>query len=101
MSRTLEVRCCCQPRKLVGWLDVPDDDQPGYEFWTDDGERVRLYVARVGQLNPSMTDVEIKHFKGRVTRDGLDRFVTYEALKAEAQEETVRRIVGFRPNEVG
>jgi len=20
----LEVRCCCQPRKLLGWLDVPE-----------------------------------------------------------------------------
>jgi hypothetical protein len=23
--RTLEVRCCCQPRKLLGWVDVPDE----------------------------------------------------------------------------
>lgn len=22
--RTLEVRCCCQPQKMLGWVEVPD-----------------------------------------------------------------------------
>jgi len=25
----LEVRCCCQPQKLLGWLPAPDDVQIG------------------------------------------------------------------------
>lgn len=24
----LEVRCCCQPRRLLGWLEVPDPNAP-------------------------------------------------------------------------
>lgn len=24
----LEVRCCCQPRRLLGWLEVPDPGAP-------------------------------------------------------------------------
>jgi len=25
----IEVRCCCQPQKLLGWLPVPDGVKPG------------------------------------------------------------------------
>lgn len=25
----MEVRCCCQPKKLLGWIAVPDETQLG------------------------------------------------------------------------
>jgi hypothetical protein len=29
MQKLLEVRCCCQPQKLLGWLPGPDDARKG------------------------------------------------------------------------
>lgn len=29
MAKLLEVRCCCSPQKLLGWLPVDDSVRPG------------------------------------------------------------------------
>lgn len=81
----LEVRCCCQPQKLRGWLDVPEHAvknggvavfplrTPPNARWDAPFETVRLEVARM--------------VKG--TKDWL-------AVKSEDLPlETLRRIHGF------
>lgn len=44
--RMMEVRCCCQPKKVLGWLPVPDDVEEG----------MTMAYAGVSRL-PSPTDL--------------------------------------------
>lgn len=95
----LEVRCCCVPKKLLGWLEVADYRvregntiqfilPPIYERIFIDGRRyetmtaacyVRLPIARIG-----MTDL----FTGEPA--------SHLALKSEETPlETLRQIPGF------
>jgi hypothetical protein len=81
----LEVRCCCQPQKLLGWLEVPDPNARRVMF--------RL-SARFGYCDPGSPpsvvqfDIATIHFA-----DGRH----YRAVKAEgAPLELLRRIRSFR-----
>lgn len=94
----MEVRCCCQPKKLLGWLDVP--------------KGARSFKVAIMELNQSALRA---HFSdGCVNTDQfVDRYCTprivelpiativnegrtYKAIKSEETPiETLRMISGF------
>lgn len=98
----LEVRCCCQPQKLLGWIDVPDRQVVM-------GQALRLPYRRpiyegispTAAMPPRMTsaaDEVVTHLQlyvGRIASPERPR--GYLAVKAEGVPiETLRQIVGFK-----
>lgn len=91
----LEVRCCCQPQKLLGWIDVPDHQVVM-------GQALRLpYRRPICGIPPRMTsaaDEVVTHLQlyvGRIASPERPR--GYLAVKAEGVPiETLRQIVGFQ-----
>lgn len=83
--REIEVRCCCTPQKLRGWLRVSDHMvQVGRRVFFPLAEATRTF--RVGSV-----DLEVAIF--------WDGHQHYPALKNEGMPmETLRRIPGFREN---
>lgn len=82
----LEVRCCCQPRRLLGWVEVPDPNAP----------RVRLL-----RLNPLITAGPLTTELSQVielpieTMDAPGRR-PWRAVKAEGlRVEDLRTVFGF------
>lgn len=76
--RTLEVRCCCQPRKLMGWVDVPDD-VADHGRW--------LVVPRIFRLLDPRVPLQIErvHFTIELYQpEGPER--AYPAVKAEGRD---------------
>lgn len=87
----MEVRCCCQPQKLLGWLPVPDDVHDG---------RVLRFIVRPARWE--FTSVEatpeykkVDEIELPVARLGIVG-VTILALKSEETPiERLRLIPGF------
>lgn len=86
-----EVRCCCEPEKLRGWIDV-EGDQRSYKF----------------NLRPEFSASVFDAIPSAVTLDSLIMDMAlinpgnggrdYFALKAEGiPPEKLRRIPGFIP----
>ena len=76
----LEVRCCCNPAKLLGWLNVPTNKpELGHKFCyrTADGEVIQLEIGEWWLEEGSRTGV---------------------ALKSGGHEKEIQEIVGFRKN---
>jgi len=102
-DRHLEVRCCCQPRKLLGWLPVPIGVQPGpgvEVMFTVEQPRVELEGLRFDER------VRVRHIPGRrVTlpmaewREGSEpRRLAFKS--EETPVEDLRRIPGFSEHDV-
>lgn len=94
-SEWLEVRCCCVPKKLLGWLEAPLNARnialaaviaPGASFGVI--ENIASTEVHTNYVLPIQL-IEV---------DGLK----YRAIKAEGvTEEQLKRFSGFRPNEYG
>jgi hypothetical protein len=91
---TLEVRCCCRPNKLLGWIDTPLPVSPGawITFWVPP-------IAR----GVGTTGIEIEAgFRVALPVEWiiLPGGMRHLALKSEETPiETLRRIQGFREHE--
>lgn len=99
---TLEVRCCYQPRKLLGWVDVPDD-------LARIGRRLFGMRLQRKPMPPRPWEQPIRAEPSRVERvafavDGYTVYGErpYPALKAEGfSVEELQELLGiydFRPN---
>lgn len=76
----MEVRCCCKPQKLLGWLDVPDNCER---------------VVRLSLIGGAVLELPI----APVTFYERDGHSTYAAIKSEETPlEMLRQVVGFREN---
>ncbi len=94
MITRLEVRCCCQPRRLLGWLEIDG------AAW--DGRVVRLVVAVAAPWTvrrpPETPTLQLQHRVVSLpvawfSEPGQPRRL---ALKSEETPiETLRRIPGF------
>lgn len=98
----LEVRCCCQPRKLLGWLEVADDYRHSATFVIGPDTIERIDVSEisndwrssvVGRVIPgdsiTLAIAEIGLVENGVT-------ARYRALKADGVPiERLRLIPGF------
>ncbi len=89
----VEVRCCCQPQKLLGWLDVPRDVRPG--------DSIRFPIVRVFGSALAGTPLRIQEHSVElpvaVFQDG-----SYEGIAFKSEEtpiETLRMIRGFTENQ--
>ena len=88
----LEVRCCCNPAKMLGWLKVPTDNPKKgeeFSFRTTSGGVIRLevghyYLAAMDRIarNPYETLPDLRPDK--------------IALKSGGQEKEIQEIIGFR-----
>lgn len=77
-----EVRCCCTPRKLLGWLEVPTLDADRVVFW------LRFAMDR-WEDPPRRIELPIAEFID-------ERKERRRAIKAEGVPiELLRRIPGF------
>lgn len=91
----LEVRCCCQPQKLLGWLTVPDARRKSVAFRLSQrvyrlvGHRL---VGHAASIEPRTVVLPIEQINYEVA--GVE--VSYRAIKAEgAPLELLRRIPQF------
>lgn len=91
-----EVRCCCQPQKLVGWLDVPEHmgvfTLPLHSFdYEEQAVRTETIKLVIDVYAPAAI----------CDQDGFYSLPDpYKAIKAEdVPIETLKRIPGFIPNE--
>lgn len=81
----LEVRCCCQPKKLLGWLTVPDARCLSVSFCIPQRLLARTAKPVIVKLSLDQINCEI---------DG--ELVSYRAIKAEgAPLKLLRKIPGF------
>jgi hypothetical protein len=92
MSKLLEVRCCCQSRKLLGWLPAPYDVRRGMKCYFVIKPEGMLYafsadfVPRFGQLTLSIELIRLS-----VSDPG------HLAFKAEDTSlDVLRRVGGFK-----
>lgn len=93
--RRVEVRCCCQPARLLGTLPIPDNAQ-SWSYPVCKASRVTspqaLLRAASAGAKPETLTLELQKFA--VIVDG--RSVTGIALKADGVPlEKLRRIPGF------
>lgn len=88
----IEVRCCCNPVKLVGWIDI-DAENKSYISIAVYPETDTISILMDADLNISMPrqiDLRMEMYK---PEDGSE---PYLALKAEdIPIETLRKIPGF------
>lgn len=111
MEYFLEVRCCCQPRKLLGWLPVPRgarvEDCPDVQFVIQRAtiERARVPRGRHGFPLESVdrlddyTRVEARKIVLPIAlwSDGPER-VRYAFKSEDTPIATLRQIEGFVEN---
>lgn len=84
----LEVRCCCQPRKVLGWLEVP-------EHRAQAGERASFPLTATWRPGRVLLPESVTLPVATVMEYGH----AWPALKAEGVTiERLRRIQGFREN---
>jgi hypothetical protein len=83
-ARRLEVRCCCNPKKLVGWITVPNalvevGVPLSFPLFPETGSEFRTLCMRVETIN--------------------HRGASYPAIKAEdVPLEILRRVPRFEEN---
>jgi hypothetical protein len=105
-SRWLEVRCCCQPQLLLGWLPVPDacELRVGEVCRYVAHERLHRWPVRDGQLSieqvrrstAEVVAFEIREWHGPDLPVAGGPWSTRLALRAEGVElDTLRRIRVF------
>jgi hypothetical protein len=93
--KLVEVRCCCQPQKLLGWLQVP-------EHRVKLGRVVRFHIPTttigLGLIDPpSLTDSVVVSLPVEMFKDGADMHL---ALKSEETPiDVLQRIPGFQRND--
>lgn len=94
---TMEVRCCCQPQKLLGWLPVPDGTRRGSHVRFAVRQDLELVTAP-GHAAPVNTSVELP-VETFGTYDASGERVKHIALKSEETPiDVLRRIRGFVEN---
>jgi hypothetical protein len=85
-----EVRCCCQPKKLLGWLDIP----------AVSGNSVVLALSSTCTWDPAAADITVGDAVRTVTLPIATIAVpgrgSYRAIKAEGVSmEVLRQVRGF------
>ncbi len=86
MTKRMEVRCCCVPQKLLGWLDVMEGARQ-YAFTVNEPVRVSSWPA-----------IKFRRIVLPVAKINVGS-ETYLALKSEETPiEILRMIPGFVEN---
>ncbi len=87
----LEVRCCCHPAKLLGWLEVPaSKTRIGQEF-NFHAANSEIISLKVGRYYLSAMDRLEDSLRPLGDQYGL-------ALKSDGKEKEIQKIIGFRKN---
>lgn len=94
MTVRLEVRCCCSPKKLLGWAHVPVAEAvAGGELiasrpWRDLGMTVGPYAVRVIELENEQIRFHIANVRLEIETDPDEPHTIerYPAVKAEGYE---------------
>lgn len=99
MEKLLEVRCCCQPRRLLGWLAAPERPEVGLKVtFAVRPERSLQFAHNPPQRGGGWTvSLPIERFaESRIGVDGSEHRAHGLAFKSEETPvETLRRIPGF------
>lgn len=83
----LEIRCCCQPRKILGWINAPGVYHSG--------QMLALPLQRVSFMEETEF-IDVLRLPVAIIRTGTEEHL---ALKAEGTPvETLRRCSGFIEN---
>lgn len=110
MTRSIEVRCCCQPRRLLGWLPYSGPLEAGRLVYFRAAPR---FSPTTLSLRPGYDPAILEGFDPSIdvalplaeVRHGFPREGDYRTWLAFKSEETpiavLRRIPGFVPNEHG
>jgi hypothetical protein len=90
----LEVRCCCTPLKLLGWLEWPDDGRRSMRF---------LLLRTMAEFEWDNDQVKIDAIELEVSSYysvyGRAAPTSYKAVKDEGLPiEVLRRVPGFTEN---
>jgi hypothetical protein len=98
MLHKVEVRCCCIPRKLLGWIEINKTPEMGdkWQFPLDiktEGQQVPYYSI---PINPHMP---VKHRTITLGIEGINLSKDRMAFKSdETPIEDLRRIFNFTEN---
>lgn len=85
----LEVRCCCEPKKLLGWLPVQYPYMTHVRYWLP--EKVPFTDAHIGG--------EGKYIEMPLCEYAGEDLVVYRAVKSEGIPiELLRAIPAFKEN---
>lgn len=102
VSARLNVRCCCQPQKILGTLPAPANDAPVKLFLQHQDQiglsrrYVSLPIAVFAEV-PCLTDEALDDLSPEVLRSMVYR---ERAYKAEGMTiEQLKQIPGFVPND--
>ena len=92
----LEVRCCCQPEKLLGWIEVANPNAKRVVLT----KPFRFKLERVGILDSSpITRKDEPPLELPIQRIWMDG-EAYYAVKAEGYTaEQLAEYLGFTPND--
>lgn len=93
-----EVRCCCQPEKLLGWVDAPEGASHVRLVELSPAPRFAVGDHRDPAPVPNPPAIELPI---ATMYHALDNFPT-RAVKAEGwTKEELKKFCGFVPNEKG
>lgn len=92
---SVEVRCCCTPKKLLGWIDISRPPRMG-EVWAFPTNLPIGY--RPNYMSEDKIEVISLQLEGynSIENKKLIRGIAFKS--EETPIETLRRITGFREN---
>ena len=92
----IEVRCCCQPQKLLGWLPRPANVRVGTAFIFVVAEPFERVLKGFDVSRPETVKTVHVYLPVTLFQPG-DGAEPYPALKSEETPlETLRQVRGFR-----
>jgi hypothetical protein len=106
MERMIEVRCCCQPRKLLGWLPYDGELQRGKvvsfvaapELHVRDVLNAAEEILSDARYSSQVVSLPLEEFRHYFPREG-DHYKGIAFKSEETPTTVLRRIRGFVPNE--
>ena len=93
MSISMEVRCCCKPQRLLGWLKVPDTARRG--------TIIHFTVWPSARAEVNQASFEVKQISLPVDTYAYAENSYHERLALRSEDtpiETLRLIPGFKEN---
>lgn len=94
----LEVRCCCTPCKLLGWIEWPDDLRSHVRVSVIEKKTVQEGIDEISSKSPEAVPYEsvvltLCDFRKEAMHQ------PYKAVKSnDIPIETLRKILGFQEN---
>ena len=99
-----EVRCCCNPDKLIGWLETPPRGEGKFNVYFEHNDEKHAVVLEVANFFPAMlnrfTDADLNEAPTKHSLfQGTSCLSSYPAIKDNyVPLETLKSIPGFIAN---